>query len=715
MLGPADTTCPRAATLLVGPKRVALLAYLALARPRGFQRRDTILPLFWPDHGQAASRNALSNLLYHVRRGLGPGAVVNRGAEEVGLDPGRLWVDVVEFEEAARRGEFARALDLYRGDLLEGFFVRGAAPEFERWLDDERRRLRRRASEAAWALADAAEADGDAPTARAAARRAAALAPPSDEAHVRLVETLGRTGDRAGALAAHAAYCRRLTDYLGLGPSAAASAAAARLRRAVLPAARPSPPPTRRIAVLPFQALGADAPSAFADGVQVGLMARLSAVGGLDVISRTSVRRFDRPAAVPEIAAALGVGWVLEGEVLEGPAGVRLAVRLVDAPNDRQVWAGDFRRPLATEGVSQIQAEVAREVAGALRIEVGAAPDERPHTPSLDAYRFWAEGRRRLDERTEAGMREAVRLFRQALAADPQYPLALVGLSDALGLLYDYRHEPDPSVLKEAEAAARRALAAAPDLAEAHASLGALSVARRDGVAGLYAFDRAVELRPDYAEAHNWRSYASAILGRPEDALASARQAVALDPLSPEAVINLGFALLITGEPEGALAEARRVRELSPGFVTGAFYEGLPLLALGRPAEAAAVLEGVEEPWSGLGPQTARAVALAALGRYDEVRAALAMFEAEGDAFAAAVAHLALGDVPTGEAALGRVREWGAWTAVAVHHLFGPLWATLPPRTLREARARAGRAWGAVGAGGRALAFPGEVAPSRGS
>src|SRR5690348_1856145 len=132
---------------LVQPKRFALLAYLALAQPFGFHRRDRLVALFWPELDQEHARTALRKAVHGLRAIIGEDAIVGRGAEELGL--GSRWAtDVAGFEAAVRTGADAEALRLHRGDLLDGFFNSGA-PEFERWLEGERTRLRLGAANAA--------------------------------------------------------------------------------------------------------------------------------------------------------------------------------------------------------------------------------------------------------------------------------------------------------------------------------------------------------------------------------------------------------------------------------------------------------------------------------------------------------------------------------------------------------------------------------------
>jgi DNA-binding SARP family transcriptional activator len=142
------------------PKRAALLAYLALATPRGYHRRDTLIALFWPEYDAEHARNALSQAVHFLRRSLGAEAVVNQNGDALGLQSGQVWCDVVAFEAALDAGRSAEAVDLYRGELLEGFHV-SAAPEFERWLGAERARLADRYVRAVEALAVEREAVGD--------------------------------------------------------------------------------------------------------------------------------------------------------------------------------------------------------------------------------------------------------------------------------------------------------------------------------------------------------------------------------------------------------------------------------------------------------------------------------------------------------------------------------------------------------------------------
>ncbi len=146
--------------VLQQPKRLGLLAYLAVASPPRFHRRDSLLALFWPELDEEHARAALRRSLYFLRAELGAEVVSSRGDEEVGVAPELLWCDATALEQALAEGDPGRALELYRGGLLEGLYVSGAAPEYQDWLDRERHRLRGRAGGAARSLSERAEHGG---------------------------------------------------------------------------------------------------------------------------------------------------------------------------------------------------------------------------------------------------------------------------------------------------------------------------------------------------------------------------------------------------------------------------------------------------------------------------------------------------------------------------------------------------------------------------
>ena len=220
MLGGVELSGPDglpARSILAQPRRLAVLLYLAAANPRGLHRKETVRALFWPDADGLHARQALNRAIYVLRQALGPGVLATRGDDEVGVGEG-LHCDVIQFERALDDGVLEVALELYRGDLAPGFLVSGV-PEFERWMDGERTRLRERAVVAAIGLAEREEANGRLELAERWAHRAEVLSPHDERASARRISLLDRMGDRAAALCAFEELERRLRVDLEVDPS----------------------------------------------------------------------------------------------------------------------------------------------------------------------------------------------------------------------------------------------------------------------------------------------------------------------------------------------------------------------------------------------------------------------------------------------------------------------------------------------------------------
>ena len=221
VLGSVELTGPdgeEVASVLAQPKRTALLAYLALATPRGFHRRDKVVGLFWPESDHDRARASLRRAIHFLRKSLGGDAIMGRGNGELSLNPDLVWSDVEAFRGALKGGDLEGALGLYRGDLLEGYFLSGC-PDFERWLDGERDELRREAARAAWALAHQNISRGQLKDAERTGQRALELNP-TDENEIRgFMEALARAGDRAAAMRLYEKFASDLSDDLDLEPS----------------------------------------------------------------------------------------------------------------------------------------------------------------------------------------------------------------------------------------------------------------------------------------------------------------------------------------------------------------------------------------------------------------------------------------------------------------------------------------------------------------
>lgn len=193
---------------LTQPKRVALLLYLALAEPVGPHSRDSLVALLWPEADDESTRHSLRNALYGLRQALGESAIVSRGEGYVELNGDVVRSDAAEVRRLLAQGRWDAAAAAWKGDLAPGFHVSGA-PEFERWLDEQRAGLRRAVTEGAWRLVDELEKKGD-PGVVPAARKAWALEPADEHGARRLIRLLDERVGRAPALRAY----EELADYL---------------------------------------------------------------------------------------------------------------------------------------------------------------------------------------------------------------------------------------------------------------------------------------------------------------------------------------------------------------------------------------------------------------------------------------------------------------------------------------------------------------------
>jgi DNA-binding SARP family transcriptional activator/TolB-like protein len=249
----------RIESVLPHSKRLSLLAYLCVSHPPRLHRRDTLIALFWPELDVSHARGALRQELSRLRHALGRDVILGEGSEAVGVDAARLWCDAAAFEAALHAGELSSALGLFGGEFLPGLHVDGG--EFDRWLDDARDSLRRRAVDAARRLSAEAELAGDLARAVDSARRLTELAPYDETGWQRLITLLDLCGDRAGALTAYDELAARLKAELELEPSPETQALSERIRSrvevfagAASPTVLPGPPaaaPARPVVLPP--------------------------------------------------------------------------------------------------------------------------------------------------------------------------------------------------------------------------------------------------------------------------------------------------------------------------------------------------------------------------------------------------------------------------------------------------------------------------------
>lgn len=454
------------------------------------------------------------------------------------------------------------------------------------------------------------------------------------------------------------------------------------------------------IAVLPFTDLGtAETARPILRGLHADILTRLSNVSGLAVISRTSVSPYRASdLALSAIADSVDARWVMEGGVQVVGDQLQVNAQLIDSRSGTQLWASSYRREWTADNVFAIQTDIAQRIVGSLEAELTPPEEERlarQPTEDLEAYRLYARGRRRLDTRTEAGIRQAVGDFRSAIDRDSTFALAWAGLADAVGMIRSKDRVSYPGALPDQEFLIRQALALDSTLAEAHASLGAFHYLERNGPAALRRLRRAVELRPSYAQAHHWIGLTNLTLGRLGDALEHLGLAVELDPAHTAGRRTLIWALVADGQTDRA---ERQLGRLDAGR-----RRGMKLFVLGQLHRWGELEEVLEARLSGArdtaGIDRVKLARLAvargdtAVAR-DQVRA---VREEEGGHFAEGLIHAVLGEQDAAFEAWSRIEDWGASNGYAhiLRYWFPEVLAPFreDPR-YREVISRINEGWG---------------------
>jgi TolB-like protein/Tfp pilus assembly protein PilF len=350
-------------------------------------------------------------------------------------------------------------------------------------------------------------------------------------------------------------------------------------------------PPSKSIAVLPFDNLSDDKSNAyFTEGVQDEILTRLAKVVDLKVIARTSTQRFkSAPENLPDIAKQLGVANILEGSVQKVGDQVRVNVQLINALTNAHLWAEIYDRKLTD--IFAVESDIAKSIADTLQAKLSSSAEHvlasRP-TENPEAHELYLKGRYFWNRRTGANLQKAADYFQQAIGKDPAYALAYSGLADCHVLLPAYAElgsNPRDELPKALEAA-RKAVELDDTLGEAHTSLARALASDLQLPAAMSEFKRAIELNPNYATAHQWFGECLQSQGHLEEALAELKRAQELDPLS--LIINsvLAFALDTVGKSDEAIAQLHKTLEIDPNFTNAHGQLGNVLQHRGRLNEA---------------------------------------------------------------------------------------------------------------------------------
>ena len=373
-------------------------------------------------------------------------------------------------------------------------------------------------------------------------------------------------------------------------------ATAVALADALVDAARKAATPELSLVVLPFENLSPDPDNAFfADGLTEEIIAALTKVRALRVISRTSAMLLrDSKKDVPTIARDLNVRYVLEGSVRRAGNSLRITAQLIDGSTDAHLWAERYAGTL--DDVFDLQERLARSIVDELRIALTPDDDRRlgvRATSDPRAYEVWMRVMHESRQLTREGADKALQLVKQALATFGDDALLYAALAYVHYTCYDFWFSHDEETLRRAEDAASRSLALNPELSQAALSMALVWYKRGDATRFARYAKRAVELERN-ADALAWRGLALAEAGRIEEARVVGDEAVARDPFSMWVVLGRALVDLFEERHEEAYGRIRRaVETVFPDNPFAVWWLGQSAAYAGHDDEAKAALARV--------------------------------------------------------------------------------------------------------------------------
>ncbi len=419
---------------------------------------------------------------------------------------------------------------------------------------------------------------------------------------------------------------------------------------------------TRTVAVLPFENLGRAEDEYFAAGITDEITGRLGAVSGISVVSRHAAERYARPdITMREIGSKLGADYLLVGSVRwgdqdAGSRNVRIALELLQARDERQLWATTYDRVI--DDIFEVQSDIADQVVQRMGVAVADGEQSRLRarpTSNHEAYTLYLKGRYFWNKRSKGNVETALHYFQQAVDLDPGYSPAWVGIADTWISRGWYSLLAPRDAFPKAKTAALKALEFDSTLAEAHATLAHIHLEfDHDWEAAEREYRRAIELGPNYATAHHWYGGFLSAMGRHQEALQQAEIARQLDPLSAIIQTWVGLRYYFAGQYPKAIVEHLKAVELDPSFAPAHWHLAWAYEESGEAEKAVAEAErAVAIDSVSLLYVASLGHAYAGAGKTREARAILARLARESahrhvSAYYVALIYIALGDRETG-------------------------------------------------------------------
>ena len=362
------------------------------------------------------------------------------------------------------------------------------------------------------------------------------------------------------------------------------------------------------VAVLPFDNISADQETDyFSDGLTEELIARLSLINEIEVVSRwESMQYKGKTQDLRSVASELGARYIVGGGVRRFQDSVRITVQLVDAGTKRQIWGNTYKGKL--DDIFDIQEQVAQQIVDALKLKLTISEKvslTKRQTDNAQAYDFYLRGQDYLYRLTRRSVEYAIQLFEKAIELDPRYAAAYAGCSCAYGQMFqwfareeryrDKAHELSFKALMydsnlpeaytamalsyfiwrkfdEAAASGRKAIELDPDDFIAHWTLGRIHLTNGEFEPAVDLFKRVIEIRPRFYVAYSDLKQAYEGLGRMDEAMTVMRQMMDMlpnyllqNPDDSRARMFYAISLAELDRKDEAISEGAKALELSPG------------------------------------------------------------------------------------------------------------------------------------------------------
>ncbi|HEY0658126.1 MAG TPA: protein kinase, partial [Pyrinomonadaceae bacterium] len=327
------------------------------------------------------------------------------------------------------------------------------------------------------------------------------------------------------------------------------------------------------IAVLPFENRSGNPDSEYlADGLAESLIYRLSQLPNLKVSPTSSVFRYKgKETDGQRIADELGVDAVMTGRMTQRGEQLTISVELVDVRNNRLLWGEQYERKMSE--LLQTQREIAAAITQKLQLKLsgGESGLTKKYTDNNEAYQLYLKARFHFAKRTKEDILRSIEIFRQAIALDPNFALAHVGVAESFAVMPSYPYMSPAEAMPQSKAAIAKALEIDPELAEAHTVAGMNAATYDwDWTTAEREFKKAIELDPNLAVAHYRYAWVYlSPMGRHAEAIAEMKRAMALEPLALTQGANYAAVLLYAREFDPALEQAKKTYDLDPNHPAG--------------------------------------------------------------------------------------------------------------------------------------------------